>query len=242
MKYRNVFRLVLFFLFLTTSFVAQNKSNELKAIWENTKNADSIRFNALADYYKLNNQAQPDSTLLVLEYYYQLAKEKNNSKELYNVANDRGGIYRLKEELDLSMHYYEEAKKLAIKLNDPILKAINLGNIGNVYANKKMYKEALQNFTNSLTIYKEIKDKIGESRMLSGIGNVYLYIQNYDLALAYYQKALTASKNSDVPPRSIAVIYINIGWTNYELKKYTEAIPHYEKALKILEVTNDKFF
>ncbi|RXR31866.1 tetratricopeptide repeat protein [Flavobacterium piscinae] len=242
MKYRNVFRLVLFFFFLTTSFVAQNKSNELKAIWENTKNADSIRFNALADYYKLNNQAQPDSTLLVLEYYYQLAKEKNNSKELYNVANDRGGIYRLKEELDLSMHYYEEAKKLAIKLNDPILKAINLGNIGNVYANKKMYKEALQNFTNSLTIYKEIKDKIGESRMLSSIGNVYLYIQNYDLALAYYQKALTASKNSDVPPRSIAVIYINIGWTNYELKKYTEAIPHYEKALKILEVTNDKFF
>jgi tetratricopeptide (TPR) repeat protein len=242
MKYRNVFRLVLLFFFLTTSFVAQNKSNDLKAIWENTKNADSIRFNALADYYKLNNQAQPDSTLKVLNYYYQLAKEKNNLKELYNVANDRGGIYRLKEELDLSMRYYEEAKKLAIKLNDPILKAANLGNIGNVYANKKDYKKALQYFTNSLTIYKKIKDKTGESRMLSSIGNVYLYIRNYDLALAYYQKALTATKNGDVPPRSIAVIYLNIGWTNYELKKYMEAIIHYDKALKILEVTNDKFF
>ncbi|RAR50959.1 tetratricopeptide repeat protein [Flavobacterium lacus] len=242
MKYRNVFRIVLFFFFITTNFVAQNKSYDLKVIWENTKNADSIRFNALADYYKLNNQAQPDSTLKVLDYYYQLAKEKNNTKELYNVANDRGGIYRLKGELDTSMSYYQEAEKLATKLNDSILKAANLGNIGNVYANKKDYKKALQYFTNSLTIYKKIKDKTGESRMLSSIGNVYLYIQNYDLALAYYQKALTAIKNSDVPPRSIAVIYINIGWTNYELKKYKESIIHYDKALKILEVTNDKFF
>lgn len=241
--FKNSFlKIVFLFIFSTSNFIAQNKSNDLKAIWENTKNTDSIRFNALAEYYIANNQAQPDSTLKVLDYYYKLAKEKNNLKELYNVANDRGGIYRLKGELDLSMRYYLEAEKLAIKLNDPILKAANLGNVGNVYANKKDYKEALQHFTNSLTIYKGIKDKIGESRMLSSIGNVYLYIQNYELALAYYQKALTAIKNSDAPPRSIAVIYMNIGWTNYELKKYEEAIIYYEKALKILEVTNDKFF
>lgn len=42
----------------------------------------------------INNQAQPDSTLKMLDYYYDLAKEKNNSKELYNVANDSGGINR----------------------------------------------------------------------------------------------------------------------------------------------------
>jgi tetratricopeptide (TPR) repeat protein len=242
MKYRNVFRIVLFFFFITTNFVAQNQSNDLKAIWENTKNADSIRFNALADYYKLNNQAQPDSTLRVLNYYYQLAKEKNNLKELYNVANDRGGIYRLKGELELSMHYYKEAEKLAIKLNDLTLKANISGNIGNVYANKKDYKKALHYFTNSYTIFKNVNDKNGESRMLSSIGNVYLYIQNYELALAYYEKALKAIKNIDVPPRSIAVIYLNIGWTNYEIKKFKEAQLYNEKAIKILEETKDKFF
>lgn len=242
MKYRNVFRIVLFLLFLTTNLVAQNQSNDLKAIWENTKNADSIRFNALADYYKLNNQAQPDSTLKVLDYYYQLAKEKNNTKELYNVANDRGGIYRLKGEFELSMHYYKEAEKLAIKLNDLTLKANISGNIGNVYANKKDYKKALHYFTNSYTIFKNVNDKNGESRMLSSIGNVYLYIQNYELALAYYEKALKAIKNIDVPPRSIAVIYLNIGWTNYEIKKFKEAQLYNEKAIKILEETKDKFF
>lgn len=235
-------KIVFLFIFSTCSLIAQTSTSELKAIWENTKNPDSIRFKALADYYIKNNQAQPDSTLLVLDYYYKLAKEKNNLNELYNVANDKGGIFRLKGELDTSMSYYKEAEKYATKLNDSILKAANLGNIGNVYANKKDYKKALDHFSNSFKIYKKLNDKKGESRMLSSIGNVYLYIQNYDLALAYYQKALTAVKNSDVPPRSIAVIYLNIGWTNYELKKYKEAILHYEKALNILQVTNDKFF
>jgi tetratricopeptide (TPR) repeat protein len=236
--------LKIFFLliFSTTIVIAQNKSDDLKTVWENTKNSDSARFKALADFYILNNQVQPDTTLKVLDYYYQLAKEKNNTKELYNVANDRGGIYRLKQELDLSMRYYKEAEKLAIKLNDPALNATIIGNIGNVYANKKDYKKALQNFTNSFTICKKINDKKGESRMLSSIGNVYLYIQNYDLAIEYYQKALTTIKNVDVPPRSIAVIYLNIGWTNYELKNYNEAKVYNEKALKILEETNDKFF
>ena len=78
--------------------------------------------------------------------------------------------------------------------------------------------------------------------MLSSIGNVYLFIQDYDLALEYYQKALTTIKNIDVPQRSIAVIYLNIGWTNYEQKRYKEAKISNEKALKILEETKDKFF
>ncbi len=242
MNLNSILKIALLFIFSTTNFVAQNNSVDLKRIWENSKNPDSTRYNALAEYYKINNQAQPDSTLKVLEYYYQLAKEKNNTKELYNVANDRGGIYRLKGELDTSMRYYKEAEKLAIQLNDPTLKANITGNIGNVYANKKDYKKALHYFTNSYTIFKNVNDKNGESRMLSSIGNVYLYIQNYELALAYYQKALKAIKNIDVPPRSIAVIYLNIGWTNYEIKKFKEAQLYNEKAIKILEETKDKFF
>ena len=177
-----------------------------------------------------------------MEYYYLLAKEKNNTKELYNVANDRGGIFRLKGELDTSMRYYQEAEKYAIKLNDSALKAAISGNIGNVYANRKDYKNALNYFSSSFKIFEKIKDKNGESRMLSSIGNVYLYIQNYDLALAYYQKALSTIEHIDVPQRSIAVIYLNIGWTNYEQKKYKEAKIFNEKALNILEATKDKFF
>jgi tetratricopeptide (TPR) repeat protein len=239
---QNSFLKIVFLFIFSTNVVAQNKSVDLKTVWENTRNSDSIRFKALADYYILNNQVQPDTTLKVLDYYYQLAKEKNSTKELYNVANDRGGIYRLKGEFDSAFKYYNEAGDLAEKLNDPTLKATILGNKGNVYASQNDYTKALQYFANSLKIYRGIKDKQGESHMLTNIGTVYLYIQNFDLALEYYQKALSLVKNIDVPQRRIAVIYMNIGWTNYELKKYNEAIIYYEKALKILEFTNHKFF
>ncbi|WP_339836786.1 tetratricopeptide repeat protein [uncultured Flavobacterium sp.] len=238
----SIFNIIYFFIFSTTSFVAQTNTKELKSIWENTKNADSIRFNALSQYFKLNNQAQPDSTLVVLDYYYKLAKEKNVTKELYNVANDRGGIYRFKGESDLAMKYYKDAESLANMLNNPNLKAAISGNIGNVYINKKDYKQATQYFSNSLKLYQKTNDKKGESHMLTSLGSVFLIIQNYDLALEYYQKALSIVKNTDVEGRRIAVIYINIGWTNFEKKQFEEAKKYYEKGLKILEVTKDKFF
>lgn len=246
MKHKKIYLkfYFLFLLFIVSTLIttAQTNNKSLQSIWENPKQLDSIRFNALAEYYKLNNQVQPDSTLKALDYYYQLAKEKNSTKELYNVANDRGGIYRLKGEFDIAFNYYNEAEKLAKKLNDSVLIATILGNKGNVYANKNDYNQALQCFSNSYKIFKIIKDKKGESNMLSSIGNVYLYIQDYDLALEYYQKALSTIQNIEVPKRRIAVIYLNIGWTNYEIKKYKEAKIYYDKALKILEITNDKFF
>jgi tetratricopeptide (TPR) repeat protein len=242
MDQNSFLKVVFLFIFSTTNVVAQNKSVDLKAVWENATNSDSVRFKALADYYIINNQAQPDSSLKALNYYYQLAKEKNNIKELYNVANDRGNIYGLFYESDSALNYYYEAQKLAEKLNEPALKAAILGNIGNVYANKKDYSKALQYFSNSINTFKRIKDIKGESHMLTNMGSVYLYIQNFDLALEYYQKALSMIKDIEVPQNRKALIYLNIGWTNYELKKFKEAKVNYEKALEILEISNDKFF
>jgi tetratricopeptide (TPR) repeat protein len=241
----NKLKTVFFFTFLTlfsNDVFGQINNKELKSIWENTKNADSIRFSALAQYYIKNNQAQPDSTLVILDYYYKLAKEKNAIKELFNVANDRGGIYRFKGESDLAMKFYKEAEKLAIKLNDRELKATILGNMGNVFINKKDYQKATEYFSKSLKIYQKTNNKKGESHMFTSLGSVFLIIQNYDVALDYYKKALSIVKNTDVEERRIAVIYINIGWTNFEKKQFGQAKLYYEKALEILEVTNDKFF
>lgn len=182
---QNSFLKTLFLFILSiATVVAQNNSDHLKTVWENTNLPDSLRFKALTDYYIQNNQAQPEATLKVLDYYHQLAKEKNNTLELYNVANDRGGIYRLKGESDKAFKYYYEAQKFAEKLNDSILIATNLGNKGNVYASKRDYSKALQFFSNALKIFKRIDNKKGESHMLTSIGNVYLYIKNFDFALA----------------------------------------------------------
>lgn len=220
----------------------QSTNDSLRSIWVNKNEMDSVRFNSLAQYYKINNQAQPDSTLVMLDYYQTLAKEKNNIKQLYHVANDKGGIYRLKGKYQLAMEYYNEAQRIAVKLKDSLLQAANFGNKGNVFFYQQNYKKATQSFSQALNIYRNIENEKGESNMLSSLGNIYLTIQNYELALQYYDKALSLLKNNSADKRRTGIIFINKGWTYYELKNYKEAKHYYKKGLKIVEATNDKFF
>ena len=78
--------------------------------------------------------------------------------------------------------------------------------------------------------------------MLTSLGSVYLIINNYDLALEYYKKASLLLKNRGFEDRRTAIIYINIGWTNFEKGLYKDAEIYYKKGLKILQVKNEKFF
>ncbi|MFK7746864.1 MAG: tetratricopeptide repeat protein [Kordia sp.] len=221
---------------------AQSETDSLKQIWKNEREIDSVRFNALDTYYDSNNQIQPDSALVSLAYHYTLAKKKNAPKQLFMAAKRKGNIHRLKGNYDIAMAAYEEAKNLAIQLNDIVLQADIMANMGNVFIYRQDYKQATQHFSNALKIYQDNNNTRGESHMLTNLGSVYLIIDNYDLALEYYQKALSLLNDRGFEDRRTAIIYINIGWTNFEKELYEDAKVYYEKGLKILQVKNEKFF
>ena len=56
---------------------AQNRNDSLQVVWEDETQTDSARFDALEKYCGKNGTVQPDTTLLYLDYYHQLAIEKN---------------------------------------------------------------------------------------------------------------------------------------------------------------------
>lgn len=233
---------VLILLLLATTSSAQSIEHTLKKIWEDEKEINSIRFNALEEYYEINNQVKPDSALISLDYHYKLAKEKNAALELYKATKKKGNIHRLKGNYDIAMSSYQEAESLATKLNDPILKAEIMGNMGNVFVYRQDYKQATRSFSKTLKVYQDLNNSDGESRMLTSLGSVFLIINNYDLALEYYQKSLSIVNKRGFEDRSTAIIYINIGWTNFVKGLYEEAKVYYEKGIKILQVKNEKFF
>jgi len=221
---------------------AQTYSDSLRLIWQNEDIIDSMRFNALGSYYDINNQQQPDSALLALDYHYQLAKVKGDTLQVYQACKNKGNIHRLKGNYNIAINAYKEAEKIALQLNRPVLKAKILGNIGNVFIYRKDYKQATQYFSKALNIYLEEKNTEGESHILTSLGSVYLIIQNYDLALEYYQKALLILNTKGGKERRKAIIYANIGWTNFEKGLYEDARSYYELSLKILQLKNEKFF
>lgn len=224
---------------LTNSYA---QSDSLRLIWLDEKQNDSIRFHALEEYYDINNQIKPDSTLVALDYHYELANEKKATLQLYRATKRKGNIHRLKGNYDIAMEAYIEAESIAKRLNDPILQAKIMGNMGNVFVYKQDYKQATEYFSKALKLYQELNNSDGESNMLTSLGSVFLIINNYDLALEYYEKSLSILNKRGFEDRSTAIIFINIGWTNFEKELYQDAKTYYEKGLKILQVKNEKFF
>lgn len=236
----TIYAVLVLLLFSSMTF-AQSKDS-LRLIWENEKEIDAVRFNALDEYYEINNQIQPDSALLSLDEHYELAKKKNALRQLYMAAKRKGNILRLKGNYEEAMRNYKEAEAIAIELKDVILEADIIGNLGNIFIYRQDYKQATQHFSKALKVFQEVKETKKESHMLTSLGSVFLLINNYDLALEYYQKALSLLKDREFEDRRTAIIYINIGWANFEKEKYEDAKIYYEKGLGILQLKNEKFF
>jgi len=238
---KNKTILLLFLIIINTSY-AQVSGDSLRLIWENENQLDSVRFNALEEYYEINNQIKPDSTLTSLNYHFELANEKNATLQLYRATKRKGNIHRLKGNYDIAMEAYTEAESLAKRLNDPILQAKIMGNMGNVFIYRQDYRQATEHFSKALKLYQELNNSDGESHMLTNLGSVFLIINNYDLALEYYEKSLSTLNKRGFEDRSTAIIFVNMGWTNFEKELYQDAKTYYEKGLKILQVKNEKFF
>lgn len=221
---------------------AQQSIDSLKAIWKNEALKDTIRFGALNKYYELTNQQFPDSALIAASYHFDLANAKRNPGEMFSALKYRGNILRLQQKYKEAMSAYLSAESIAEKLGDSLLLAAINGNIGNVHVYQKDYVLATRRFSVALRIYEGLGKVDGERRMFTNLGSIFLIIQNYELALEYYSKVLQSLRLSNINDRSTAIIYMNMGWANYEMGRLDTARDYYLKALEIFGREKTMFF
>ncbi len=235
--------LLLLFVFLSIPiFYSQNKGDSLKFVWQNKNELDSVRFNAIDTYYSLYTYTHPDSALIVTEYHYEIAKEKNLVEQMVWALNHKGIIYSSKGDNKIAKEFYEEAATLAEPLNNPVLTATIHGNIGNVFSRQKEYQKSTQHYTNALKVFQEQKNQKGEARMLNNLGGIYQVIGNYDLALKYYYKSLSIFEKNNVQNRKIGLLFLNIGSIQLLQEKYNEAITSFEKSQTVFQSQNEPIF
>ena len=72
---------------------AQSKVGSLRIIWENESLLDTVRFKAINDFYSNNTQSDPDSSLILAEFHYKLAKQKGNRKEEALALNEKAIVF-----------------------------------------------------------------------------------------------------------------------------------------------------
>jgi len=243
--------IALFLCLISDSAHPNIQTDSLRFVWENQSLPDSTRFDALDEYYELYVHVMPDSVLLMLDYYYDLATRKNAVRQIYRARLRRGNIYRNENKHQAALSNYKLARGAAQKLNNSRLEAIVIGNLGNIHLDQNEYFEAIQSYNEAKNIFIKENDFDGEGRMLTAIGAINSSIGNYELALTHYNKALIAySKTKDAPSSSsidafevnTALISMNIGLIHFKKESYRKAEAAFNDAIKKLNIKHHVFY
>ena len=243
--------IALFLCLISDSAHPNTQTDSLRFVWENQSLPDSTRFDALDEYYELYVHVMPDSVLLTLDYYYDLATRKNAVRQIYRARLRRGNIYRDQNKHQAALSNYKLARGAAQKLNNSRLEAIVIGNLGNIHLDQNEYFEAIQSYNEAKNIFIKENDFDGEGRMLTAIGAINSSIGNYELALTHYNKALIAySKTKDAPSSSsidafevnTALISMNIGLIHFKKESYRNAEAAFNDAIKKLNIKHHVFY
>lgn len=221
---------------------AENRSIHLRVVWENNTLEDSIRFKALEEFYELNHQTNPDTTLSVLEFHLKLARDKGALTEQFYALKRKGNILRLQRKYQSALEAYQKASVIARSLNNSLFQADILGNIANVYVYQADYLNASRFFYEALDIYERFNHKKGMNRVHTSIGNVFLIIRKYSLALEYYLKVLNGIESKNNKEETLGILYSNIALSYFWLGDYSRARDYCQKGIANFEYNGNLIF
>ena len=235
--------LIFFILLISASPVAsQIKKNSLKNIWTNVNNSDSLRFEAIENYYYGNTYAKPDSVIPVTKYHYQLAKEKGVVKEMASALNERSYAYYIKGELNSSTEILQQSISLFEKINEPKNLVVIQSNLGSIYFEQKQYLKAFNSFNESLKIVRDQKLKTSEARILIKIGELYLRLDELDLAMDYFDESLTICVANKISKNNqIGTLFLKKAEIYFKKEQYSQAVQYLQKAIKEFKNTNNSY-
>lgn len=99
-----------------------------------------------------------------------------------------GVIYKEKGELELALDHFKKGK-----VEDEILGAISLGNMGDIYVELGDYQQALTYFNKAIS---HSDNSFTSPIYLNKAAIVYAYLENYKKATEYYQQVVDEYPNS----------------------------------------------
>ena len=215
------------------TLTAQIPSDSLKLIWTDVNKSDSIRFKSISEFYYIKTYAQPDSIILLTKYHYNLAKQKNNTKQMANALNEMSYAYYVKGDLNKSSEILKQSIELFKLINEPKNLAVIQSNLGFIYFEEKKYLEAFLSFNESLKFIKKENLKTSESRLLTKLGEIYSILDELDLAMNYFNEAESICMATEVNKKNqLGSILENKAEVYFRLKNFKLAIDYSKKAIK----------
>jgi tetratricopeptide (TPR) repeat protein len=95
-----------------------------------------------------------------------------------------------RKEYTKAFEYLYKAIELATEIEQMAVVADYYNNLGNIYKDQALHKQATDIYFEALAIWESLSDTAGMSIAFGSIGNMYYLQGNYGKALEYFQKKI----------------------------------------------------
>ena len=218
-------------------------TDSLRQIWTDATIEDSVRFNAIHEYYDINLFSLPDSVIHLADYHIDLALQKSSELERAFALNKRGIAYNMKGNYEQALMEMNRTAEIYASMKDPLNLIGTYNNIALIYYYQVDYKQSLKFFEKCLRYYQEKKLSYRQHAALMNIGQVHLAINNNDKALEYFRESLELGNEKDFDEElSFGILWQNIAKAHFRKKTYRQAVENNKKALGIFKPNKDRYY
>jgi two-component system NtrC family sensor kinase len=144
--------------------------------------------------------------------------------------------------LDKALAYFKESEALLNKVNYPIGKAYNNGNLGMVYASQKKDELAEYHINLALKILEDLEDYNAISDYLTFMSDIYVRRNDFRSALTYAKRSLDLANRNQMKEKiskanlTLSEVYEKAGNPGLSLKHYKAYIANRDSIINIENV------
>ncbi len=186
----------------------------------------------------LNNNL--DSAIYYALLSCEIAESLDDFKRI-GKANIMAGIaFIYKSNSEKAYQHFVTALENYKILNDPILIADALNNIGIYYTELGLLNKALLYYLEALEYRKASTDIVKTALVINNIGIIYYDLKEYDFAMKYYQDALTLFEKIN-DSEGIGIATNNIADVYMKTEHLDEALSYYRRSYEQEKFRNSSY-
>ncbi len=237
MYYKLSFLIIL--VYFTMSFGQSTELDSLTTVFEDQKEADSIRYEAGLDAFMVLFRQNLDSARAFGSRILEYSKEKQNKKWEATTYRFIGNTYAIQGKYLEALDYFSRSHELHAQLSDRKAMATTFNNIGTTYYELGNFTKALDYLLQGLKIAEDFNDKVNLARVTNNLGNVFIRQKDHEKALEYLNYSLKLKLDLG-DQRTLVNAYNNVALVYSDLNQFDLALKNLLKSAELAEDVGDK--
>ncbi|MCB0647552.1 MAG: hypothetical protein KDC49_12875 [Saprospiraceae bacterium] len=181
----------------------------------------------------------PDQTILVVDKMKEIGANNQDRVIQGMMLNAEGMSLFSQKKFDESVKKYIEALKIFEELDSARFIAKINNNIGGSLVTSGDNQRSISYFRKALDYYLDQKDDLWIAHTYNNIGIISMNIKDYDVASESLIKSLEFYKKLNLSLYE-GITSLNVGNLMIEQEKFTNSIPYYQSAMKLVPLEQNK--